>query len=634
MTGSRVGELLADADEVLEDGIFQWANRRTSHEREERHASVTDDRDEFESLARDPGTELHLGREAQQEVKRRFAGAQLFLAAADYKDRGSDSLLAEEYEVETLELLLDYAQYRSFTALSEDRLKDRITDHDDRLYGLVREELVSQESDLKRIRRSQDNELTKREIEFLDDCYRERREKLDEAVAMYVRERGVSEVLDDIERAAVAASDAADERRAVQEQLEAELERFETQVRSSLREQHQLLRSRLDALERDEEVAALREEVRELLDEHETRDEALADHLDQVESLAADLDEQLAELESLRAEAPPESEVATLVEAELERLEEERSAIAAEIERSQRERDRLAAEVEELREAERPDATAKPDEGDAAFVPATVARVAELHFVGAFREALSETRTVRLPSGEQFDIPEGYWTDRYVTADDADRLRELLPADADPETYPVNKRSRHTVTVPKYLGLSLSDPLVIEARSVTHLETHATVGGDRRPADLSDLLRAVDELVEETEGYGNETTYLVGLGSPTGWTDRAAAALDDEGVRLGDQVRVCLVDLAAGRLHYDRDDPLLAAHEHLFEGTLERERVADCARAIRERYRGSVEGVRLETITSDLEYEPHIVKRAFDRLEDDGVGTQFETDGSVGVSFD
>lgn len=635
MTGSRVGRLLADADEVLEDGIFGWANRRTGHEREERHASVTDDRAEFESLVRDPGVDLALGNEAQKQVKQKFAGAQLFLAAADYKDRGSDSLLAEEYEVETLELLLDYAQYRSFTALSEKRLKNRITDHDDRLYGLVQEELVSQESDLRQVRQSQNNELPKREIEFLEDCYRERREKLDEAVAIYVRERGVSEVLDDIEQAAVAASDAAAEREAVHEQLEAELERFETQVRSSLREQHQLLRSRLDALEGDDEVAALRAEVRELLDEHEARDETLADHLDQVESLAADLDEQLEALESFRAEASPESEVATLVEAELERLREERSTIAAEIERSQRERDRLAAEVEELREADRTDSTAAPDEDDAAgLVPAPVARVAELHFIGAFREALSETRTIRLPGGEQFDIPEGYWTDRYVTADDADRLGELLPADADPETYPVNKRSRHTVTVPKYLGLSLSDPLVIEARSVTHLETHATAGGDRRPADLSDLLRAVDELVERTEGYGNETTYLVGLGSPTGWTDRAAAALDDEGVRLGDQVRVCLVDLAAGRLHYDRDDPLLAAHEHLFEGTLERERVDDCARAIRERYQGSVEGVRLGTVTSDLDYEPHIVKRAFGRLEDDGIGTQFETDGNIGFSFD
>jgi hypothetical protein len=637
--GSRIGRLLADADEVLEDGVFEWANRRTGHEREQRHASITDDRAEFDSLDRDPGVDLPLSQEARREVKRKFAGAKLFLAAADYKDRGADSLLAEEYEVETLELLLDYAQYRSFTALDEERLKDRITDRDDRLYGLVRDEIVSQESALRRVRRSQENELSKREIEFLDDCYRQRSEKLEEAVALYVRERGVSEVVDDIERAAVAASDAAAGRQEVHERLEAELERFETQLRSSLREQHQLLRSRLDAMDGgDGEVESLREEVRELLDRHEARNEALDEHLDRVASLEADLDEHLSTLESLREETAPDSEVADLVEAELDRLREEKSTIVAEVERSRRERARLEAEVEELRAeqaSDGPDDGAEEEEDAATLVPATVARVAELHFVASFREALSGTRELRLPDGETFEVPEGYWTDRYVTADDGDRLRELLPADADPETYPANKRSRHTVTVPKYLGLSLSDPLVIEARSVSHLETYATAGADRRPADLSDLLGGVDALVERTEGYGNGTTYLVGLGSPTGWTDRAAAALDDEGLRLGSQVRVCLVDLAAGRLHYDEDDPLLTAHTDLFEGALEHERVADCARAIHETYLADgMEGVTFEAVRSELDYEPHIIKRAFNRLQADGVGTQFETDDGLGLSFD
>lgn len=636
--GSRIGRLLADADEVLEDGVFEWANRRTGHEREQRHDSITDDRAEFESLDRDPGVDLPLSQEARKEVKRTFTGAKLFLAAADYKDRGADSLLAEEYEVETLELLLDYAQYRSFTALDEERLKDRITDRDDRLYGLVRDEIVSQESALQRVRRSQEHELSKREIEFLDDCYRQRSEKLEEAVALYVRERGVTEVVDDIERAAVAASDAAAGRQEVHEQLQSELERFETQLRSSLREQHQLLRSRLDAMDGDRgDVESLREEVRELLDRHEARNDALDEHLDRVASLESDLDEHLSTLESLREETAPDSEVADLVEAELARLREEKSTIVAEVERSRRERARLEAEIEELRAEQ---ATAGPsgadgDEDAATLVPATVARVAELHFVASFREAVAETQAIRLPDGETFEVPEGYWTDRYVTADDGDRLRELLPADADPETYPANKRSRHTVTVPKYLGLSLSDPLVIEARSVSHLETYATAGADRRPADLSDLLGAVDALVERTEGYGNGTTYLVGLGSPTGWTDRAAAALNDEGIRLGSQVRVCLVDLAAGRLHYDEGDPLLAAHAALFEGALEHERVADCVHTIRETYLADgMEGVTLETARSELDYGPHIIKRAFNRLQADGVGTQFETNDGLGLSFD
>ena len=269
-------------------------------------------------------------------------------------------------------------------------------------------------------------------------------------------------------------------------------------------------------------------------------------------------------------------------------------------------------------------------------VTAATARLFELDYIGRFTTSIQETDTIELPE-KQISIPDGYLDGRCSRRNERDRMATLLDTNGESVTaHPINPTARYTLTNSKYFGLTTETQIVIEATVHSHLQRHARDGVDATPADVDDLVAIVGDAVEEAAD--RSAPYLLGIASPTGWTDRVVGHVRDDELgrtHYGENVSVCLIDLRRGELIYDTTDSVVAENAELFERAVEADAVADCVETIRSRY---LEGIGRETLllTAAVEetgYDRHIVRQAFSRLAADDAGEVFTIDGDVAFEF-
>ena len=280
--------------------------------------------------------------------------------------------------------------------------------------------------------------------------------------------------------------------------------------------------------------------------------------------------------------------------------------------------------------------TQAADTADSDTVTAATARLFELDYLGRFATSLSETETIQLPD-EQVSIPDGYWEGRCSRRNERDRMAELLePTGGDVAAHPVNPTARYTITDSKYFGLATETRMVIEATVYSHLSHHAQTGADDTPAGVDDLVAIVGEAV--AEAADRTTPYLLGIASPTGWTERVVDYVQDDDLsrtRYEAAISVCLIDLQDGELIYDATDAVVAENAALFERAVQADAVADCVDTLRSRH---LEGLGRETLllTAAVEetgYDRHIVRQALSQLAADGDGEVFSMD-EQGVAFE
>ncbi|TQQ79597.1 hypothetical protein [Halonotius roseus] len=278
---------------------------------------------------------------------------------------------------------------------------------------------------------------------------------------------------------------------------------------------------------------------------------------------------------------------------------------------------------------------AQTADGDA--VTAATARLFELDYVGRFETSLQEANTIELPD-EQVSVPDGYWEGRCSRRDERDHMADLLDMDSDDvSAHPINPTARYTLTDSKFLGLATETRMVIEATVASHLRRYARDGLDATPADVDDLVAIVDDAVGSAAA-DSAAPYLLGIASPTGWTDRVVGHVRDADrgrTHYGHNVSVCLIDLQHGELIYDETDSLVTENADLFERAVEAEAVADCVETIRSRY---LEGIGRETLlitaaVDETGYDRHIVRQAFSRLAADDAGEVFRIDDDVAFEF-
>ncbi|TQQ79928.1 hypothetical protein EGH24_10625 [Halonotius terrestris] len=263
-------------------------------------------------------------------------------------------------------------------------------------------------------------------------------------------------------------------------------------------------------------------------------------------------------------------------------------------------------------------------------VTAATARLFELDYLGRFETTMYETDQIALPD-ETFSVPSDYWDGRHGRRDKADRMETLLDdhAGGDLDAHPINPTARYEITAPKYFGLTTQTRMVIEATVYSHLETHAKHGYDATPAGVDDLVSTVGNSVREASDGG--TPYLLGIASPTGWTEDVIDHVENDDLsrtRYGRQVSVCLIDLRRGELIYDDADPVVDDNTDLFKRAVHAEAVADCISLLREEYLNALgrDSVLLTAIVDDTEFDRHVVKQAFARIEADGGADQFYLD--------
>lgn len=585
--------------------------------------------------------------------------ARLLLAASFYAESELPKAMEEDFIEAELQAVVEFDRYKQFDALDKDQIEGRIRRMEGEVYELVQEYTSTQIANMDEL--IDNPEVQQDVIERLVDRYDDRRERIREGFFVYVETHGMEHMVESIEAAVEAVADASNEREQIRETLQEELQRLESSMESGFQQQRQQLESQLHRVERDlaQESVDIEEVRAELQDVGGLGDETVAElkeAISQTRAFENKLDEKIEDLEAAKQKAAEASEdrareeATEIVESELQRLTDERSELRAEIEHLQREREQIEHARERLNERQG-DLESKVEEMEQSVdindeaegidgtdvVTATTAKLFEMDYIGRFDTTMHEATSIHLPDGV-FEIPDGYWDQRSQRRNKAPHMVQLLK-DKDGESYeqyPTNPTGRYEVTESRYLGLSESTEMLIEATVYSDLEAHAANGFDATAADVDDLLTFINEAVREADR--KEVPYLLGIASPTGWTDQIeqkVAADDLARTHYSRHVSVCLIDLRDGNLIYDHSDPLIAENIHLFKRALKAERIEECINSITSAYLGELgrDTIGLDEVTADQGFDRHVVKSAFESLESDGEAEQFYVDGD-GLALD
>lgn len=253
------------------------------------------------------------------------------------------------------------------------------------------------------------------------------------------------------------------------------------------------------------------------------------------------------------------------------------------------------------------------------LVPRGEAKRREINFINRFDRKILSIQTLRNPlSGAIYRVER--WDKYHTSEDEAGRLMELLRVGflerQISDTMPLNLRSRYRLDDPK----APSDQpkgLLIEARVLSHLESHLRDGFDTQPFDLDELSSILVEAMHQAEE--EHVVYILGLASTTGWT--AGACRHIAASRRGDSfthrlLLPCLIDLESHALITNSLDARLEAFAPLFSLKLYEEEVADVMAYVQDAvWSGSL---TLSQVVERMGIDEKVVKEAFSRLAASG----------------
>jgi hypothetical protein len=143
-------------------------------------------------------------------------------------------------------------------------------------------------------------------------------------------------------------------------------------------------------------------------------------------------------------------------------------------------------------------------------------------------------------------------------------------------------------------------------------------GFDTEPATLAELNALLDEIQRAAEGFN--AAYLVGLASPTGWTEAAQAyvATGETGSTFHHRlVLPCLVDLTALNVIYNPDDERLRPLVPLFAPRLPEEEIARVIEHVKHALVLS-SGVSIQDVHLETGIEEPLIRQAFGKLVSQG----------------
>jgi len=597
---------------------------------------------------------------------------------------------------EVASFVLELDRYSVLDEYSEDQIAHLIENEDDELHRLLEREVTDTRDSIQDLNVPESALENDREVSFLQGVLETRQAKMSAAVQQYVAGNTLYDILATFEEAVLDTAEAVETRQEIAETVETEIADLEDQIQWALRTQHERYVSELEAAtgrlesellsadrfdDRLDDVTgelqwAFREHREFLTEELQRRSDADAETLtsedvtallsEQRDDIVDSLEQSLSEsrdridgqLTALRErqrelndtiegverhrESVSQAEIETLIDSELDQLDERRQQLDALVDRLERERARLEAEVDSLEAAPTPpEPVDETDEAVAgsAVVPASVARLSEQDFLARIERSLRAVSELTLPDGETLAVDPAYWDadSRVERGSFQGALLSQLSDDARIRRYPERPWVRYaTVESTGLLGHAQQTDLVVEGLTLTRLDTYADRGSDWAPATLSELHGVVGEALDRSYSrQQDDAHHLLVVGSPTGWRDRVVDEIE-AGAVFDPDVSVCLVDLRTDERHFHDRDPVLRNNRSLFAHELPTEAVIDCAGELERAARENVERerIRLDDVVANLEYGPHVVKRAFDRLEDRGVGRQIDADRGLMISFD
>jgi predicted nucleic acid-binding Zn-ribbon protein len=635
--------LTSTAEAILNDDLTGLARNMSEQMRIERYNEIKADENELRFDFNQECPNFRTNSELDRD-RSRLRLARLWIVASFYKEGDVPTALANEFSDAAIEAAVDFDRYKQFDVLSEEQISKRIRRMEGEVYELVTEYTDSQLSNLDEVT---DNPKVQQDvIRQLNEEYDERLAKVRQGFYTYVEEhRGLGGMISAVEDAIESVSEAQATREATTAELQEQIEELSTEIEQGFRQQRSTVERQIRSVEQQVahsnpeleeiktqlesiDVDGARREYRETIDELEN---AIAD----TQNLESRLERQIEELKEAKRESEDAEDaiaenVTNIVDEELQDLERQRDQIRSEIQRLRQERESIESASDQLVERQE-DITERVQEieqsvetdsggidGESVVTP-VVARLMELDYIGRFETNVRNIQTIYMGNRTR-DIPDGYWEDRSVRRNQRPKLADLVD-EKSANQFPVNRSAQYEITSSQYLGLTHEAEMILEAAVVSDLEAHATNGFDATPADLEDLLSYVNRTVYEAER--EDVMYLLGLASPTGWTDAVEQKIANDGVsrtRFSRHVSVVLVDLQDGSIVYDESDSVADRNSSLFTLPVDEEKIQACVDDIQDRFERpgfGTEGVILDNLVAEEGYDHHIVKRAFDYYTDE-----------------
>ena len=640
-------ELTHTSEQVLAADLAALA-RQPERERIERYNTLKSDEETFTWEYGKECPTMLTGAE-QDRIRGELKLARLLVAASFYTEEGVPRAMEGDFIEAELQAVVEFDRYKQFDALDRDQLEARIRRMDGEVYELAKEYSATQIADMTSLIENPD--VQQDLMERLLERYDQRRERIRAGLSVYVETHGIAGMVEGIEQAIGTVASSADTREAIHEEVTAERERVAELLEGGPEADRQARAAELDRIERalarpDADLAALERSLGAIERPDGQARRELETAIDRAGELAARLADQHDRLATAHegaqgSDAENGEAMAGIVEAErgrvtrsrreldraIERLEGERERLASADERLADHHDRLEEQVAARLAGGDPVAPTVPAGIDgAAVVTAATARLFELDYLGRFDTTMHETTALALPD-RTVELPTGYWEGRSERRTQASELSGLLgESDASHESYPHNPTARYELTERRYLGLRSETELIVEAAVHSDLRAHATAGYDSSPAGIDALLGLLNPAIEEADR--RETAYLLGVASPTGWSDRVHDRIEREGMvrtHASRRLHLVLVDLRDGTLLYDGTDDVVRQNLALFERAVDADRVAGCVERLRADYVSDLtrETVGLDEVHERYDLDQHIIRQAFAELADAGEAEQF-----------
>ena len=650
----KLNDLTFTANVILEEDL-EALKRKPERSRIERYNQVKSDEEEFQWEYRKECGDF-LGAEEQQRIRGELRLARLLIAASFYAESSVPAPIQDDFIEAELEAVVDFNRYKQFDALDQDQIEQQIRRMEGEVYELVQEYTSTQIANMDELINNPD--VQQDVIERLTERYEDRREHIRQGFFVYVETHGMEHMVESIETAIEAVSDSAADREQIQNAIDEELSELGSTLDIDFEHQQRQIERELNRVEQklateSVDATAISQELSDLDPAEDDVLAAIDSSIAKLQELHSQLEDRISELEAAK-QAAEESDrddlgeqAAEVVDDELDRLREQQTELQREIDRLTRKREEIKASKEKLSDRHESLASEAEKATDTAsevgisgsdVVSSTTARLFEMDYVGRFDTTIHETEEIHLPD-ESFRVPDGYWEDRSERRTETARMENLLREhgreDEDIDSLPVNPTARYEITESTFLGREATQ-MIIEATVFSHLPAHARNDFDSNPATLDELLGFVNEAVDEADD--DEIPYLLGIASPTGWTDRVRDLVVDDEVsrtRYSRHVSICLIDLRTGELFYDESDATLTENIGLFKRAVQAEEVEECVSLVYSEYVTELgcETVMAEEIAEETDYDQNVIKQSFERLEERGDGEQFYLD-EYGLALD
>jgi predicted nucleic acid-binding Zn-ribbon protein len=643
----QLNDLTFRANVILEEDL-EALKRMPERLRIERYNEVKSDEKEFQWEYRKKCGDF-LGAAEQERIRGELRLARLLIAASFYAESSVPAPIQEDFIEAELRAVVEFNRYKQFDALDQEQIEQQIRRMEGEVYELVQEYTSTQIANMDELINNPD--VQQDVIERLTKRYEDRRERIRQGFFVYVETHGLEHMVESIEAAIEAVSHSTADREQIQAAVEEELSDLGSTLDINFEQQQRQIERELNHVEQQlatgsVDANAISQKLSDLDPAEDDVLEAIDSSISELQELQSQLEGRIGDLEAAKQTARESDrqeigeQAADVVNSELERLREQRDDLQREIDRLRRKREEIEASREKLSERHQSLTSEAEKATEAAsnvgisgsdVVTSSTARLFEMDYIGRFQTTIHETEQIQLPD-ETCRVPDGYWEDRSERRTETARMENLLREngreDDDIDSHPVNPTARYEIIKSTFLGREATQ-MIIEATVYSHLPAHARNHFDSNPATLDDLLGFVNEAVAEAND--GEIPYLMGIASPTGWTDEVRDLVVDDEVsrtRYSRYVSVCLIDLRTGELFYDDSDTTITDNISLFNRAVQSEVVEDCVSMLHSDYvtEPGRETVIADEVAEKTDYDQNVIKQSFERIESRGDGEQFYID--------